>query len=170
VRPTVLQAVVTFAGGIVLAAGSCAGFLATLNFNRESAVNTAFAIGFVLSLAIAGAGFCLIVIRQVLVMRARRAAALAAPATPSASPATAASPAGQASAGGPVAVADHGTALTPFFVSALLMAMAVACVVLLVVIDPNPFAIVFLALAAAAAVGSLACFAIAAARYSSGRS
>jgi hypothetical protein len=170
VRPTILQAVLTFAGGIVLAAGSCAGFLATLNFNHESAVSTAFAIGFMLSLAIAGAGFCLIIIRQVLVMRARRAAALAAPGLhatpPAATPGSAAVP---ASTGAPGPVTDRGTAWTAFFIAALLMATAVACVVLLVVTDPNPLAIVFLALAAAAAVGSLVFFAIAAARYSRGR-
>ena len=60
-------------------------------------------------------------------------------------------------------------AFTGAFIAALLMATAVACVVLLVVTDPNPLAIVFLALAAAAAVGSLVFFAIAAARYSRGR-
>ena len=168
VRPTVLQAVVTFLGGLVLAAGSCAGFLGTLNFNHDSAVNTAFAIGFMLSLVVAFVGFCLIVIRQVMVMRLRRAATLstsmAAGATPAVSPTRPV-----AAPGAPGPVTDRGSAWMSLVTAAVLLAATIGFVVLLIATDPNPSALLFLVLAAASAVGSIVLFVIAGVRYSRGR-
>ena len=152
-----LQAVLTLVGGIVLAAGSCAGFLATLNFNRDSGINIAFAIGFVLSLAIAAVGVCLVVIRQIMVIRLRRAAALAspdrAPSLPSAE----------------VPITERGSAWMAFVIAAALLTAAAGFLVLLFVADPNPIAVLFLALAAASSVASLVFFVIAGVRYSRGR-
>lgn len=73
VRPTTAQVLVTFLGGLVLAGGSCAGFLATLNINRgDEPVSTAFAIGFILSLLLAGIGVVLAIIRVIRLARQRR--------------------------------------------------------------------------------------------------
>jgi hypothetical protein len=74
IRPTTTQALVTFFGGLLLAGGSCAGFLTTLNFNGGSdSVNTAFAIGFILSLVVAGVGVVLVIVRVVRLSVRRRA-------------------------------------------------------------------------------------------------
>jgi hypothetical protein len=73
VRPTTVQVLLTFFGGLVLAGGSCAGFLGTLNLNRgDDPVNIAFAIGFVLSLLLAGIGVLLAIIRVIRLARQRR--------------------------------------------------------------------------------------------------
>ena len=77
IRPTVAQALVTLFGGLLLAAGSCAGFLTTLNLNGGSdSVNNAFAIafaiGFILSLVVAGVGVVLVIVRVVRLAVRRR--------------------------------------------------------------------------------------------------
>jgi hypothetical protein len=164
VRPTVLQALATFLGGLAVAAGSCAGFLGTLNFNHDSPVNMAFAIGFMLSLAVAGVGFCLIVIRQVMVMRLRRSNVVSVPSGQGPTR-SAAGPV----AGTPAPVTDRGSAWMALVAAAVMLAAAVGFVVLLTVVDPNPVALVFLVLAAGSAVASIVLFVIAGVRYSRGR-
>ena len=74
IRPTIAQGLITLFGGLLLAGGSCAGFLTTLNLNGGSdSVNTAFAIGFILSLVVAGVGVVLVIVRVVkLAVRRRR--------------------------------------------------------------------------------------------------
>ena len=74
IRPTAAQALVTLFGGLLLAGGSCAGFLTTLNLNGGTdAVNTAFAIGFILSLVAAAVGGVLVIVRVVRLSVRRRA-------------------------------------------------------------------------------------------------
>ena len=66
----------TLFGGLVLAAGSCAGFLATLNINRgDDPVSIAFGVGFVVSLLVAGVGVVLVIVRLVRLARQRRSGA-----------------------------------------------------------------------------------------------
>ncbi len=73
IRPTVAQALVTLFGGLLLAGGSCAGFLTTLNLNGGSdSVNNAFAIGFILSLVVTGVGVVLVIVRVVRLAVRRR--------------------------------------------------------------------------------------------------
>jgi hypothetical protein len=73
IRPTVAQALVTLFGGLLLAGGSCAGFLTTLNLNGGSdSVNNAFAIGFILSLGVVVVGVVLVVRVIRLSVRRRR--------------------------------------------------------------------------------------------------
>jgi hypothetical protein len=73
IRPTAAQALVTLFGGLLLAGGSCAGFLTTLNFNGGSdSVNTVFAIGFILSLVVAVVGVVLVIVRVVRLLVRRR--------------------------------------------------------------------------------------------------
>jgi hypothetical protein len=165
----VLQAVLTFLGGLVLAAGSCAGFLATLNLNRESAINIAFGIGFLLSLAIAAVGLCLVVIRQIMVMRLRRAATLASPDRAAGSDLTTPATTAPSRPSTSIPITERGSAWTAFVIAAALIAAAAGFVVLLFVTDPNPIAVLFLALAAASCVASLVFFVIAGVRYSRGR-
>jgi hypothetical protein len=165
----VLQAVLTVVGGIVLAAGSCAGFLATLNFNRDSGINIAFAIGFMLSLAIAAVGVCLVVIRQIMVMRLRRAAALGSPDRAAGSGLPTPVPTAPPLPSAPVPITERGSAWMAFVIAAALLTAAAGFLVLLFVADPNPIAVLFLALAAASSVASLVFFVIAGVRYSRGR-
>jgi len=161
VRPTALQAVVTLVGGLVLAAGTCAGFLGTLNLNRDSTVNVAFALGFFASLIAAGVGLVLVIVRQVKLMNRRRASALeAGGAVGTALPGVAPAP------GGP---ASGSRAWKPVVLGAALLAAAVVFVVLLVATDPNPIAIVFLLLAAASGLGSIVSLLVAVIRYGRGR-
>jgi hypothetical protein len=170
VKPTALQAGLTFAGGLVLAAGSCAGFLATLNLNRESAVNITFALGFFASLIAALVGVVLIVVRVVRLARRRREQLANAPGDAIPSDGRASTPVPPTAPRGTAAGAiEGGPAWTALVVAGVLFAAAVGFVFVLVAADASRVAVLFLVLAAASMVGSLLSLVVAAVRYTRGR-
>jgi hypothetical protein len=171
VKPTMLQATLTFIGGLVLAAGSCAGFLATLNLNRESAVNVAFALGFFASLLGSLVGVGLIVVRVVRLARRRREPLARRPGhavSLDGAPAAPAATETAAPAGGLQAI-EGGPAWKALVIAGALLAASIGFVVALVAADPSPVAVVFLLLAAASMVGSIVSLVIAGIRYGRGR-
>jgi hypothetical protein len=175
VKPTVLQAIVTLVGGLVLAAGSCAGFLATLNLNRESGVNITFALGFFASLLAAFVGVILIIVRMVKLARRRRELASRQPGrvlAPGEQAGTAAAAVPGTAPGPGVGAAnpiDGGPAWKALVVAGALLLAAPVFVALLVAADPHPIAMLFLLLAAASGVGSIVALVIAILRYGRGR-
>jgi hypothetical protein len=175
VWPSAKQAFVTLVGGLVLAASTCGGALANFNINHDSTAFNVFMVLFLLSLPVVATGILLVIVRLVQVAGRRRAARSARPATPSASLAGAIDEGGTATVPGTAGTnvptpgaadpfADAGEAW-PAVVRATIAGVAsVGAFVAMTVLDPNPIALLFLAVGLAAAAASLVYFVIAGVR------